>query len=47
MNGNTDVKSAKLEDIIVETEWTDRDDEIVVESMIDRQLGLEPKTELD
>ena len=42
MNG-----SDKLEDMIVSTEWEDRDNDIVVQSIIDEQLGLESKDELD
>lgn len=35
-----------LEDMLVPTEWTDRDDDVVVQSIIDEQVGLGSKTEL-
>lgn len=41
---NTDTK---LEDMIVPSKWTDKDDDIVVRAMIYRELGLKPKAELD
>ena len=40
-------KFAKLEDEIIPSTWEDRDNDIVVQSIIDRKLGLEPKYELD
>ena len=40
------VKKGSIEDVIVETEWTDRDTDIVVRSKIYQQLGLEPKDTL-
>ncbi len=35
-----------LEDEIVSSEWTDKDDEIVVQAEIDKMLGLDDVTSL-
>ncbi len=40
-------KQSKLEDMIVQTEWTEKDTDIVVQSSIYEELGLKPKYELD
>ena len=36
-----------LESMLVPTEWTDRDDDIVVQAKIDMEMGLGVKYELD
>ena len=35
-----------LSDEVVPTKWTDRDTDIVVQSIIDDELGLKPVTKL-
>lgn len=39
--------NTELEDLIIPSKWTERDDDIVVRATIYRELGLESKTELD
>ena len=40
-------KSDNIEDLIVETTWTDRDNDIVVQAQIDEELGLKGTDELE
>ena len=42
-----DENDRRLESMVVPTEWTDRDTDIVIQVEIDRKLGLEPVFELD